>query len=275
MPIMRAAAVDAVRPGLRLTLNVAQLPRAATEARERRADHGDDRADEAREDRSQRDEEEQEAEHQGHEALSDGDPVFREAVAEEHGRNGSEDAGDDRAGASPTSVRGVGAFAHGRDRRHTSGADRGDQPGEHRQDGAEQQRDDDRARLERQAGLRQRQPERAEERTEALREADTRRETDERGEEPDREGLEHDGAEHLAPRGAERPQCRQLACALRDGDRKGVEDDEAADEERDHAEADEEIADVLDEAGDVMLVLRGLVGSGPHLRDGRSDAPQL
>ena len=48
-------------------------------------------------------------------------------------------------------------------------------------------------------------------------------------------------AEHLAARAAERPQRRELAGALRDGDRQRVEDDERTDEERDTAEAEQEV----------------------------------
>ena len=60
-------------------------------------------------------------------------------------------------------------------------------------------------------------------------------EPEERGEHADDERLERHGREQLPARGADRPQGRELADALRDRDRERVEDDERADEERDRA----------------------------------------
>ncbi len=59
------------------------------------------------------------------------------------------------------------------------------------------------------------------------------------------ERLEHDRAQHLPPRGAERPQRGELAHPLRDRDRERVGDHEAADEQRDPAEAEQEVLDEL------------------------------
>ena len=58
-------------------------------------------------------------------------------------------------------------------------------------------------------------------------------------------------------RGAERAQQRELLRALRDGDREGVEDQEAADQQRDAGEHEQRDAD---EAERVREVLRGLLG---------------
>ena len=64
--------------------------------------------------------------------------------------------------------------------------------------------------------------------------------------------LEHDRAEHLAPRGAERAQRGELTHPLGDRDRERVGDHEAADEERDAAEAEQ---DVLEDAQPILRLL--------------------
>ena len=74
--------------------------------------------------------------------------------------------------------------------------------------------------------------------------------------------LEDDRAEHLPPRGAQRPQRGELPHPLRDRDRERVGDDEAADEERDAGEAEQGVLD------DVQPVL-GLAAVGGRLRGGR------
>ena len=68
----------------------------------------------------------------------------------------------------------------------------------------------------------------------------------------------HDRAEHLTPRGAEGAQRGELTHALGDGDRERVGDHEAADEQRDAAEAEQEVLE------DVHALLRVLaVGGSP------------
>ena len=104
-----------------------------------------------------------------------------------------------------------------------------------------------------------------EERGQPLREQDAEAEPDRGGDEAEHRALEHDRAEHLAARGAERPQCRELLRPLRDRDRERVEDDERADEERDPAEGEQEVADEGDELADALAVLRRLLGAGLHL----------
>ena len=79
-----------------------------------------------------------------------------------------------------------------------------------------------------------------------------------RREEADHERLDDDGVEHLAARRAERPQQRELARALRDRDREGVEDQEAADEHGDageHEQRDREEAERLADVGGGLLGL--------------------
>ena len=80
--------------------------------------------------------------------------------------------------------------------------------------------------------------------------AEPQEEPDDRADDADGDRLEHDRPEHLTPRGAERAQGRELAHPLRDRDRERVGDHEAADEQRDAAEAEQEVLD------DVQAVLR-------------------
>ena len=80
-----------------------------------------------------------------------------------------------------------------------------------------------------------------------------------RGEQADHQALDHDRAHDLPARGAERPQRRELARALGDGDRQGVEDHERADEQRDRAEAEQEVADDVHDDVGVLGVRRGLL----------------
>ena len=90
-------------------------------------------------------------------------------------------------------------------------------------------------------------------------------EADDRRDDPDRQRLDDDRPEDLAARGADGPHRGELARALRDGDRKRVEDDERADEERDAGEGEQEVPDEARELADVVLVLLrlGLRRSAP------------
>ena len=95
------------------------------------------------------------------------------------------------------------------------------------------------------------------------------READDRRAEPERERLDHHRAEHLAARGADHAQHRELARALGDGDRERVEDRERAHEDRHAAEHEQHGLDDPDEllqAVEREAVLRrgGLdLGAGP------------
>ena len=73
----------------------------------------------------------------------------------------------------------------------------------------------------------------------------------------------HDRAHDLPARGAEGPQRRELARALGDRDRQGVEDHERADEQRDRAEAQQEVADDVDDDVGLLGVRRGLLPRSP------------
>ena len=118
--------------------------------------------------------------------------------------------------------------------------------------------------LEDHRGLRHVEVDRPEERGEALREQDAEPEADGRGDDAEDGALEHDRAEHLAARGAERPQRRELLRSLRDRDRERVEDDEGADEQGDSAEGEQEVANERDELAHALSVLGGLLGAGLH-----------
>ena len=85
-------------------------------------------------------------------------------------------------------------------------------------------------------------------------------EPDHRRERADDERLEHDRAEHLTPRAAERPDRRELAGSLSDRDRERVRDHEAADEERDAGEDEQEDPEEADELFGVRRVLLRLLG---------------
>ena len=81
----------------------------------------------------------------------------------------------------------------------------------------------------------------------------------------DDQAFEHDRAHDLAARGAERAQRRELPRALGDGDRERVEDHERAHEQRDAAEAEQEVRDELQALVDVLGVGRGLLVAGLDL----------
>ena len=77
--------------------------------------------------------------------------------------------------------------------------------------------------------------------------------------------------ENLPPRRADRPQRRELARPLGDGDRERVEDDEGADEERDGGEGEEEVAEDRGEVAHVVRLLLRLLGRAHDLDVARED----
>ena len=98
-----------------------------------------------------------------------------------------------------------------------------------------------------------------------LREADPERDADGGGAEADRRRLEHDAGEDLATRGAERAQHRELAGALGDRDREGVEDQERADEQGDPGEDQQRGLDEAGELADVVALGLDVLGAGLDL----------
>ncbi len=76
-------------------------------------------------------------------------------------------------------------------------------------------------------------------------------------------------AQDLRARGAERAQQAELARALRDGDREGVEDDEGPNEQRDVGEDQQEGAQEAEVAFEVRGLLGGLLFAGAHFHGAR------
>ena len=204
----------------------------------------------------------------------------RDAAEQADGDRG-ERAGDDdhrgvrTRGRASARRRGRRAFTDRRDRRHAGGAQGRDDARHERDDRAGEHADDHRAAREHRAGLRQVHAERGEQRAHALGDPEPEHEPEHGGDEPDDEPFEHDRAHDLAPRGAERAQRRELARALGDGDRERVEDHERAHEQRDAAEAEQEVRDELQALVGVLGVGRGLRVAGLDVGAGRQQRLDL
>ncbi len=149
-------------------------------------------------------------------------------------------------------------LADGCDRRHARRTDRREEAREERDADTDDQGDDDCPGGEDSIGAREVHAETPEERFDPLGEDDAQPEADERRGKPDHERFEDHGSENLASRRSDRPQRRELACALRDGDRERVEDDERAHEERDEAEREEEVPEDRCELAHLVRLLLGL-----------------
>ena len=147
------------------------------------------------------------------------------------------------------------ALADSRDRRDPRGASGRDDAGEQRDSGAEQERDDDRVRRDHRRCLRQLDAGRAEQGDEALRDPDPEHESDHGRDEPDHEALDLHGPHDLLARGAERAQRGVLTRPLGDRDRQGVEDHERAHEQGDEAEREQEQLDRAQTLVEVVGVL--------------------
>ena len=164
IPIMSAAAVAAVRPGLRWAFRSAILPAAPPDAPSRDADDARERADEPRREHRDADEQRQDAEPEQGEPVADGDVVGERPVAEREDGQRDDRARDVRREAGEAAARHRRALPHGGDRRHPGRADRREEAGDERHERPDEQRDDDRARREDRVGLRQLEVERLEER---------------------------------------------------------------------------------------------------------------
>ena len=187
-------------------------------------------------------------------------PVREQAPDQQREAERGEERGDGRAEAREPARRQRRALAHRRDRRHACRAQRREEARDQRHEDPERERDDDRPGLEEEAAVRQREADRVEQPEEPLREREPEEEPDHRGDEAHDERLEHDRPAHLPPRGAERPQRRELARPLGDRDRQRVDDHERADEQRDHAEREQEVAQEGDELVRPLGVLGRLCG---------------
>ena len=142
-------------------------------------------------------------------------------------------AGFERSASKRRQARCADRRHHGRDERH-----------EH----AHRVGHDHRARLQRECRLRDAPCEPvdqlAQDRGDAVPSEDAQRRCDDAGD----QSLEHDDAEHLATRRADRAQQPDLARALSDQDREGVEDRERADEDRDRRESEDHVLEDPEEA---------------------------
>ena len=156
------------------------------------------------------------------------------------------------------------ALADGRDRRHARRTQGRREPGEQRDQGPDEQRDDDRPGGEDGLRLRQVEVERDEELVQPDREPEPGEQSDDRREQADHQRLQDHGAQHLPARRADRSQRGELARPLRDRDRERVEDHEGADEQGDAGERQQEVPDDRRERRDLVRVLARLLGSGPH-----------
>ena len=106
-------------------------------------------------------------------------------------------------------------------------------------------------------------------------EGDTGQQSEHRGEQPDRERLDHHRGDDLAAVGAEGAQHRELAGALGDRDREGVEDQERGDEQGDAREDQQRRLEDADELADVVLLVLGVLLAGLDLDAGRAGPPEI
>jgi hypothetical protein len=148
--------------------------------------------------------------------------------------------------------------------------------GEHGDDDADDQRDDDRARLQHGAAVGQVGAEQLEQLVQSGREPDPREQAEHGADDAEQQPFADDRLHDLPPGGAHRTQQPELSRALRDGDRERVEDDERADHQRDVGEHEQERAQEAQVAFEVGGVLRGLLFAGAHVDAARkhsADAP--
>ena len=164
------------------------------------------------------------------------------------------------------------ALADRRDRRDAGRAPRRQDAGEQRDAGADDERRRDRVRRDDRAGVGQLDAEGGEQRDHALGDPEAHDEPHHRGEQADHEAFETHRAHDLLARGAERPQRRELPRALGDRDRQGVEDHEAADQQRDAGEAEQHVADHRHPVVEVLRVGLGLRRAVLHLEVRRPGA---
>ena len=263
-PIISAAAVEAVRPGLRIAFSCARRPATPPSRAAGRPTTWASGRDESRRDHGEADEDAEGAAGDAEDAHRGRNVRAECPVDEPEDRQRRHDEAEaehlprlllhDHAAFANSCDRSDPRRPHGRPHR-----------GDQRDERARQDRDDGRPRTEDGGGLRQLELDSPEEGGQPLREQDAEAEADGGGDEAEHRAFEHDRAEHLAARGAERPQGRELLRPLCDRDRERVEDDERADEERDPAEGEQEVADEGDELADAFTVRLRLLGAGLHL----------
>ena len=248
--------------------------RAAADLRRRPAEHRGERPHEPGRDQRDADEEQERADAHSEEPLGDADPVHEEPVEEEADPRCGDERLERRPEEREAARRQLGALTDGRDRRHAGGTDRRADRREERDQRPDDEAHHDRSGREHRGALRQVDPDRGHELVEADGEAEAEEEAGDGRERADDQRLAEHGGHHLATRRADRPQRRELAHPLRDRDRDRVEDDERADEERDAAEAEQDLLDDPDEA-DVLRLLLHLRAHRPHLSGRRQQRPDL
>ena len=215
-PIISAAAVVAVRPGLRTAFSRASRPVSLRTRSSSEADDRGQRRDEARRQQRGAEEEQHGAEAEQRRRVAGRLDAAEEADADRHeAADAQEDRepGDEPAPAPRGRDRLVAQRLH---RRHARRADGRDDRGEQRDDQPDQERHDDRAGLDDAARVRQVDPERLEERVQQVGDADP-------GEDaqpgPDqRRSRAPRSAPTSGPAAATRPACaasRTRACAAR------------------------------------------------------------
>ena len=116
---------------------------------------------------------------------------------------------------------------------------------------------------------------RRDERLQARGDAEPEEQPDDRADEADHERLEQHRPEHLPARGAEGPQGGELAHPLRNRDRERVGDHEAPDEQRDTAEAEQEVLHDAHPLLGLVAVLGRLDLGRLHLRRLGEERPDL
>ena len=172
----------------------------------------------------------------------------------------------------PGTARGLGRAGQRLHGRHAGGAQSGSERREQRHADADAERHRDRARRELHPGERDAEAGGVEQPAERSREAESAEQPERRGDEAEDQRLAGDRGDDLAARRAQGAQQRELARALGDGDREGVEDDEGADEQRGAGEREQHRRhEAADRLVDVVGHLLGVVRAGPHLEVGGGD----
>src|SRR6266508_1546642 len=141
---------------------------------------------------------------------------------------------------------------HGGHRRDPRGAQRRQQRRHHGDQDADGERADDRGRWHRDRGhLQVRPADVPEDVGHHQADAEPGGQPQDRCEQADHDRLDEHRTDHLPPAGADRPHERQLTGALRDDDRERVEDQEDADEQRHGGEAEQDLVEVVQPLLDV------------------------
>ena len=270
-PIIRADAVAAVRRGLRRVFCSAIRPTAPKPAPVDPAQPGEHRPAEHRAEQGGADEH---AEGAGPEHVGGLGPHAEQPG----GHAGDADGEQHRTHGEPPPQTALGeghVVAHGRDRGNAAGPSRGQVGGGERDEHADDEADDDRAGLEHQRVLAEVEAEPPEDRLDPDGEQHAEADAEGRPDESHHAGLEQHRARHLAPAGADRAQQGELAAALGDEDREGVDDEEGAHRQGDAREHEEEgrderqrLVDASGGAGGGVVTGRGLGVRRQHRGDG-------